>query len=315
MKRIRLPIALAAFALAAGCGGEDSPVARVEVQPRQVRLPFSQAQPLQLTWTPSAALGEQPTVFVHLLDGEEQVVRTFDHALPQRWREGKPVTYDVKLYQSALAPPLPPGKYRLTLGLYGKEGERWALDGLGEPMGRNEYLAAEVEVPPQNPNMRLVFSPTWLPVEAGGDRQVLARRWMAERATIRLDHQRGPGTVWMVLHIPPADSPDYKLALEPGANSPSVRVGANCGGSEMNFSGPGLHEVELPVEPPPPGGFCRVLLSSNFTLQPAAGAAGRKRSVSVENVAWIPRGGGRKGRRAGAGATTAGEPTAPTAPE
>lgn len=318
MKRIHLPIALVAVSLAAGCSGGDAPVARVEVQPRQVRLPFSQAQPLQLTWTPSADLNEQPTVFVHLLDGEGQVVRTFDHAFPQRWRQGTRVTYDVKLYQSALAPPLPAGRYRLTLGLYGKEGERWALDGFGEPVGRNEYVAAEVEVPSQSPNLRFVFSPTWLPVEAGGDRQVLARRWMADRATIRLVHQRGPGTVWMVVHIPPADSPDYKLVLDQDASAPSVRVAANCGGSESNLSGPGLHEVELAVGPPALGGFCRVLLSSNFTLEPTvatAGPTGRKRSVSVENVAWIPSGGGRKGRRAGAGATGAAEPATPTAPE
>lgn len=318
MKRIHLPIALIAVSLAAGCGGDDTPVARVEIQPRQVRMPFGQAQPLQLTWTPSAALNEQPTVFVHLLDREGQVVRTFDHALPQRWREGAPISYDIKLYQSALAPPLPPGKYRLSLGLYGKEGDRWALDGLGEPMARNEYVAAEVEVPTQTPSLRMAFSNTWLPIEAGGDRQVLARRWMADRAIIRLNHQRAPGTVWMVVHIPPSDSPDYKLALDPGANSPAVKVASNCGGSEANLTGPGLHEVELAVEPPPPNGFCRVLLSSNFTLQPtvpSAGPEGRKRSVSVENVAWIPRGGGRKGKRAKAGAAGAKEPAAPEAPE
>lgn len=319
MKRILLSTAIVAASLAAGCGGGDTPVARVEVQPREVRLPFSQAQPLKLTWTPSAALDEQPTVFVHLLDGEGQVVRTFDHAFPERWREGTPVSYDVKLYQSTLAPPLPAGKYRLSLGLYGKDGDRWALDGLGEPIARNEYVAAQVEVPSQTPHMRFLFSPTWLPVEPGGDRQVLARRWMADRATIRLTNQRAPGTVWMMVHIPETNAPDYKLVLDQGAGSPSVLVAGNCGGSESNISGPGLHEVELALDPPPQGGFCRILMSSNFILEPtpAAGPAGRKRSVSVDNLAWIPRGGGRKGRqgKAAAGAAGAEEPATPAAPE
>src|SRR5262245_39249838 len=117
MKKI-LPIALAVVSLAgwlAGCGGPQTPVAQLTVEPRQVTLPPAQVRPLRLTWTPSAALeGEEPTVFIHLLDADSKVVRTFDHSFPERWREGTPVSYDVDLYQSALAPPLPAGQYRLT---------------------------------------------------------------------------------------------------------------------------------------------------------------------------------------------------------
>lgn len=307
MKKALLPIALAAASFAAGCGGGRTPVARVEAEPKQVRLPFSQVQTLHLTWTPTAALEEEkPTVFLHVLDDRRKVARTFDHAFPQRWRAGTPVSYDVKLYQSALAPPLAPGTYELTLGLYGKDGNRWALDGLGEPLGRYEYQVAEVEIPVQKPNPRFAFSPTWLPVEPGGDRQVLARRWMAKRAVIRLINQLGPGTVWMVVHIPPASSPDYRVVLDPGATAPSVLAVASCGGTETNLTGSGLHEAELKMEAPPAGGFCRVLLSSNFLLEPTT--AGRRRSVSLENIAWMPAaGGGRAGRQARKAAT----PTAP----
>jgi hypothetical protein len=284
-----LPIALIAISLAAGCGGKQTPVAGVEVEPRLVRLPPSQARTVRLTWTPTVALeGDSPTVFVHLLDGQRKVVRTFDHPFPQRWRESVPVSYDLKLYQSALAPALPAGKYQVTLGLYNKEGRRWALDGLGEPKGRNEYDAAEIEVPAPNPGPRFAFSAAWLPVEPGSDRQVLARRWMAKRSAIRLVDQKEPGTLWMVVHIPPTNGPDAKLVLDPGASAPSVLVVGNCGGTETNLSGPGIHEVELSMEAPPPNGFCRVLMSSNFLLEPTAPTA-RKRSVSLDNIAWMPR--------------------------
>ncbi len=307
MNQSFLPIALVAVSLAAGCGGQQTPVAQVTVEPRQVSLPSGQVRPLRLTWTPSAALesGEAPTVFVHLLDGDRKVVRTFDHPFPQRWREGMPASYKVDLYQSAMAPPLPPGKYQLTLGLYDKEGKRWALDGLGEPTaGRNEYDAAQVDVPAGKAGPRFNFSASWLPVEPGGDRQVLARRSMVSRAAIRLVDQPGPGTVWMVLRIPPTDLPDTKLVLDPGATAPSVSVVGNCsggvkggeedgedGGTETSLTGPGSHEVELAMDAPPPNGFCRVLLSSNFLIEPTA-AVGRKSSVSLENIAWMPGGGG-----------------------
>lgn len=302
MKKI-LPIALVAVSLA-GCGGQQTPVAQLTVEPRQVTLPPAQVRPLHLTWTPSAALeGEAPTVFVHLLDADRKVVRTFDHPFPQRWREGTPVSYDVDLYQSALAPPLPAGQYRLTLGLYDKEGKRWALDGLGEPTaGRNEYDAATINVPAGDPKPRFAFSANWLPVEPGGDRQVLARRSMASRAVVRLVDQPGPGTVWMMIRIPPADLPDTRMVLDAGATAPSVKVIGNCGdggggddeeggedgGTETNLTGPGMHEVELAMEAPPPNGFCRVHLASNFLLEPTTAVARKRSSVSLESIAWAP---------------------------
>ena len=52
----------------------------------------------------------------------------------------------------------------MTLGLYGKDGKRWPLDGLGESVGRDEYKAFEVEVPNRNPSPRFAFSPTWMDV-------------------------------------------------------------------------------------------------------------------------------------------------------
>ncbi|MBW8874562.1 MAG: hypothetical protein JF614_06330 [Acidobacteria bacterium] len=310
LKKIFLPLSVAAVSLAAACGGgKQTPVARVDVEPRLVRLPFGQAQTVRLTWTPSAPLeGETPTVFVHLLDGEHKVARTFDHPFPQRWREGEPLTDDFKVYQSALAPPLPAGKYQVVAGLYGRDGKRWPLDGLGEPVGRDEYKAFEVEVPAEDPGPKFTFSPTWLPVEPGGDRQVVARRWMADRGDIRVVDQKGPGVVWLVIQIPATDKPDYKLALDPGASSPSVLVQGNCGGGETNLSGPGIHDAEVAMDSPPPDAPCRVQLSANFTIQ--SRIARGKRSVSLENIAWIP-GGSRKPAAQPADQANPASPSAP----
>lgn len=307
MKKISLPITLAALAVIAlaGCA-KKTPVGKVEIEPRLVTLPFSQVRTVHVTWTPSAALGdEQPTVFVHLVDGKRKVLRTFDHPFPGRWREGEPVANDLRLYQSALADPLPPGKYQVTLGLYGKDGKRWPLDGLGDSVGRNEYKAFEVEVPNRNPSPRFAFAPTWMDVEAGGDRQVLARRWLLNRAAFRLVDQKEPGTVWMVLQIPQNTLSDYKMILDEGATTPSVLIRGNCGGTETNVTGPGLHEVEVSVDAPPAGDFCHLILSANFALQPLIPTV-KARSVSLENVAWIPGGGGR---------TAPGPAATPTSPQ
>ncbi len=286
------------------CGEEEeTPVARVDVTPRQLRLGFPEVQTLQLAWTPSAeleGLSSQPMVFIHLLDGKKKLVRTFDHPFPQKWRAGVPVRYDAKMFQSQLAPPLSPGAYTVTVGLY--EGKRrWALSGLGERVDRDEYVAAQVTVPSETTAPKLVFSPQWLPAEPGGDRQVLVRRWLNSRGAIRLQGVRAPGTLWMVLRIPQPDAGRERLELEGAANLPGVIVGA-CSGFEMSVSGPGTYEVEVPVDVTP-NGACRVGINANYVIVPMT-PSGKRHSVSLENVAW----------EAGARKAEAPPPSAPAAP-
>lgn len=265
-------------------------MASLEVVPRAVQLGFPEVHEINLNWAPSTALEESagpPMVFIHLRDDRGDVVRTFDHPFPQRWREGVPVQYDVKIYQSALSPPLAAGKYQLSIGLYGKENERWALDGLGKPIARREYLAAEVEVPAPAPQgLRLAFSPSWLALEPGGDRQILARRWLNREGSIGFQGIASPGTVWMVLRIPSAAPPSETLVFDGASEIPAVLVSGTCGSSETNVTGAGYHEVEVPVETVPPGGSCEVALRPNFHLK-AVGVP-EDRSVSLENITWRP---------------------------
>ncbi len=298
--------ALAATLLlcAAGCQHKVSDAGSLDVQPRSITLPYPQLATVRLTWTPAAASGEgdtpsEPLVFLHLLGAKDQVLRTFDHPFPQRWLAGAPVSYDVKLYQSALAPPLAPGKYRLGVGLYDRSGRRWA----------QEYRAAEVEVPPQPAGPRFAFSQGWLPLEAGSDKQVVARRWLSQQpGEIRVEAIPGPGTLWLSFRIPPGDGASQKLVYhDPATNTPAGAVGDTCGAVETGISGPGPHEVEMPIEAPGAEGACRISLVPNFHVvfpdRPAP------RSVSLESVAWIA--GGARGPSPGDGTAPAGAATGP----
>src|SRR5262245_1848209 len=266
-----LPTVVAIALCLAGCGGEQDPVARLAVQPRQVRLGYPEIATLRLTWQPLAALGPRArdaVVFVHLLDPPGEIVRTFAHALPNGWEHGGPAIYPLHLYQSALAPPLPPGTYRLTLGLYdGRSRRRWPLAASGPDLGRHEYQVAEVVVPPPDrAGPRFHFSPEWLLPEPGGARQVLARRWLrGSRGTIQVSGLRGPGTLWLVIAIP-APSAGQRLTLLDRSNVPSAVVSWSCGGMDASLSGQGDHEIELPAEEPPPGGTCEVEVRTNFRL-------------------------------------------------
>ncbi|HWM94710.1 MAG TPA: hypothetical protein VN493_28410 [Thermoanaerobaculia bacterium] len=308
MKKTLHPLFVLVALCAAGCGEEAPAVASVEVSPRSLKLPFPELHTVHLSWQTSAPLdgfAGTPTVFVHLLDDNDKVVRTFDHAFPGKWREGTAVGYDLKLYQSALAPSLPGGRYRLTVGLAGEGKQRWVLDGLGEAVARREYLAADVEVPPPPANKksgpRFTFSEQWQPAEPGGDRQVLARRWLTGEGAMRVAGLRKPGHVWLVLRIPPPEVAGTLHVKDGGM--PTVRIEGSCGDFEASLSGPGIHEVEMPLVDPPKSGQCRLELEPNFSF----GSPGR--SVSLENAAWSPSGGApRSTGSSGSG------PTSPSSP-
>lgn len=280
--------------LAAGCGGAPEPVARLTAQPTTLKLGFPETRTIRFSWEPLVALDRAagtPVVFVHLLDGENEVVRTFDHPFPQPWQPGKPVSYEVELYQSALAPSLPPGQYRLTIGLYGAQsGERWPLEVVGgrEPLPRSEYLLADVGIEGAGTGPRFVFSPAWLPVEPGGDRQLLALRWLGTDAgAIRAEGVRSAGTVLLALRIPAGDGAGESLQLAgPAGSGASVLVTATCGGMESELSGPGPHRVEIPVSEPPADGVCEIRLQPNFQLR--VQGVDKERSVLLENVSWAP---------------------------
>ncbi len=291
---LRYPLAqvlLAAAAVAAGgtLGGcsSDAPVARLEVSPPVVQLPHGHVRTLTLAWTPTEDLyGREgdPLVFVHLLERPGHVLRTFDHPFPQRWHPGTPVRYEVPLHQSALAPALPPGRYRLTAGLYQARGGRWPLETAGEEVDGREYAVAEVEVPAKPPaGPRFSFVGPWLATEPGGDLQMLARRWLAGDGVLQVRDAPGPGSLWMMLLIPAAGE-GRELVLEPGAASPRVAISSTCSGVDTAISGPGPHEVRMPV--PAAAGPCDVRFDTNYEYREMG--SGRRLTVALEGLGWTP---------------------------
>lgn len=271
----------------AGCRGEQPAVARLSVEPHDIQLGYPDLRPVRFNWQPVAPLGQEgsPTVFVHLLDGKGKVLRTFDHPFPGVWQEGTPATYEVKLFQSALAQPLPAGRYRLTAGLYGAHGTRWPL-AAGPLVARDEYQVATVEVPPPSAGPRFGYSGAWLPSEPAGDRQLLARRWLEGVGAIELRDMPGPGNVWLVLSIPDGKGDGEQVVYDAGANTPSILVSGSCGGAETGLSGAGRHEMEIAVDGGAShGGVCELRLKPNFTLL----VHGRpRRSVALDAIAWAP---------------------------
>jgi hypothetical protein len=271
-------------AVTAGCERTpDRPVARLAASPAEVALAYPGAAEVALAWRPSSPLGEvdgELRVFVHLLDDDGEIARTFDHRYPSAWEVGREVRHPLELYQSALGPPLPAGDYALTFGLYDGAGRRWALETTREEVGRREYHLATVRVeePEGREPPELGFAVGWLPLEPGGDRQILGRRWTAGRAMIGVGMPRRSGELVLSLAILAPEG--FELRLDEEASQPAVRVTSDCDGSSHHLAGVGSHQIAVAV---PAAATCHVVLEPDFEL---VWPEGPPRGATLENLYW-----------------------------
>ncbi len=271
----------------AACGRTSQPVARLTTAEHQLEFPHGRMVPLELRWEPSRPLpaGARPVAFVHLVDAQGNVVRTFDHDLPGKWATGQTLVDRVALYHSAIGPALPPGPYRLVVGLYDGKETRFSLrvESAAE-LHHQEYVLAQVTVPEVSPTApAFTFSSEWLAPEPGGDRQAVARRWLSGDGTLELRGLGPPARVWMLLRIP-AVEPPLRLVLEPGMTQAIAHVTADCGGAfSADVAGEGFHELTVPVRASEP---CRVAFDTNYSVVEMG--TGRKLSLALEQLGWQP---------------------------
>jgi hypothetical protein len=276
----RRAIGVGALGAAVGLAGiacrGSRPVGALTVQPASVNLPRAFAAPITLRWTPAVALDGlqgRPRVFVHVLDGGRKLLRTFDHPLPEPWAPGRAQSYEVELYQSAIAEPLPAGAYEMTFGLYDDAGRnRWPLAVQGEEVGRREYRLATLVVPPAAPpSPSFQFAGGWMPVEPGSSKQVVARRCLSGEGSIAVVGPPGPGTVRVAASLPGSDA-----RSGPGA---AWRVSASCSAEAVEVSATTLTWVGFPVTADAASPPCE----ARFTPSP-----GSAQTLCLEALAWRP---------------------------
>ncbi|MGH9364789.1 MAG: hypothetical protein ACRD1B_05930 [Thermoanaerobaculia bacterium] len=275
MRRAPVLAALLACALGAACacGRSSQPAGKLSVQPKVIQLGYPQSVPLSVSWDAARALdrqGGRPRVFVHLLDRLERprkLLRTYDYPLANRWTAGQSQQDTVDLYQSALADPLPPGRYVLTAGLYDSVGgERWPLDSGAPAIGKMEYEVAAVEVAGPDPSMpKFEFAGNWLPAEPLNSRQILTRRCLAGPATLAASGAGSRGSVRLLVSDPP--------------NGPAeVRAASSCETGRTETISAGQKWLDFAIAA---GARCEI------TLEPAPAPPSRP-PACLDVLAWRP---------------------------
>ncbi len=266
------------------------PAARVQISARALELPYPHSVSLELAWLPLAPLevaSSELLVFVHLIDEEGKVERTFDHPFPETWTEGREVRYPLELSQSALAPPLPPGRYELTLGLYVASGRRWPLEVDAREVDDEEYALAEVEVPyPVMTTPRFRFSESWEASQETGLRQIVAHRWLSEKpAQVSIWGIDRPGEAVLTFSIPRLQEQDLRLRTQAQDDAPLVAIESDCGEVRGQLSGYGFQEIRVPISADA-GWRCTVNFSPGSYFIDADSS--HRYSALLESVTWAP---------------------------
>lgn len=264
--------ALLLLAAATGCSRGDRPAGSVQVAPAEIRLGFPEAVRVRLQWQPSRALENvhgRPAVFVHLRRNRDEIAQTFDHLFPGSWEPGRTIQDDFDLFQSALGPPLEPGRYEVSFGLYDDAwGYRWSLETPGRRLGRREYAMAAVTVPSERtPAPSFEFTGGWSPPVPGGSQQTLMRRTLEGDGAIVVRGVPSAGAIRLGVVVPGS--------FAGSADGPALA--SSCPTPETKTLGPGFHW--LSVRALPGDGPCEI----QFRGAQSRGGAER---VSLEALAW-----------------------------
>lgn len=279
---------LCVAALTAACGPSGEPVAALRVPTPEVTLAYPGTAAVETEWRLTAPLGSnEALLFVHLLDGSGEVVRTFDRPLPFEWRVGESREATIDVWQSALGPALAAGEYDLTVGLYEAGGrDRWRLAVEAPEVDEGEYRVARVRVLPPAPGVAVELTGGWQPESPGLDRQVLGRRILVDRGRMELSGLPDTARLALRLRLPGPDE-GLRLILEEGERAARVSVSSPCAAAGETVQGAGERVAELLLRPGA-SGACSVELDASFVaIDPETLT---RHSAVLERVVWNPAG-------------------------
>ena len=181
-------LAVAALSLAS-CARKDAPeppVATPGVTLDHDRAPLG--SPVEITYRFEVAKDAPPfaedyTVFVGVVDPDEELMWTDDHvpAVPtKQWKPGQKVEYT----RTVFVPIFPYiGEASIHMGLYSTAtNKRLSLS--GEDMGQRAYKVAKIQLLPQTENVFTVFKEGWHSPESPPNDTSVEWQWTKKEATL-----------------------------------------------------------------------------------------------------------------------------------
>jgi hypothetical protein len=250
---------------AASCSsGEDTTPAVATAELVLARARIAQGSPVDITYRfqPSAAVppGDY-RVFVHVVDADEELMWTDDHAAPvqpNEWRPGQPVEYTRTMFVP-MASYVGPSK--IIVGVY-DVGTNARLK-LGNPdRGDRSYQVATFELLPQTENVYLIFKDGWHPAEVAPDNPNIEWKWTRKEATLAFRNPKRDSTLILQLDNP-AHTPAAATELD-------VRLGdASLVVLPVSAAEAPVRKINVTAEQMGTGDLVEITLVANRTFVPA----------------------------------------------
>ncbi len=295
MKKPALILITAAVPVLACAPDPGPPLAELRAGVAERPLVHASSTRIPVEWK---SLGEldlpspSPYLFVHIAEGDGNVLRTFDREMPSASAQ---LEY-IEIWQSALAEPLPSGSYRLITGLYDvATGRQWQVETNGTQIDDGKYEIAVIEVETaERKTPGLGFEGEWFPPEAG-QKHNPGRRWLGKGGAIRLQEHAGWSELVLAISMTALPADRHRLVMEE-ANEPQLVIRNGCeadsgdqslgdasdgddqdpgdagdgddlglgdGASEIRITGYGLHSASLRLGA---RGECSIFLGPNFVM-------------------------------------------------
>jgi hypothetical protein len=280
--KTRLIVSLLVVAAAVGtsaCHKNSNlpPVATPSITVNHARVPLG--SPIELTYefkvAPDApAFAEDYRVFVHFVDGDQELMWTDDHFPPTpttQWKPGQTIKYNRLLFV-----PVYPyvGEAAIEVGLYGKDNKRLPL--AGTEKGQRAYEVAKIQVAPQTESIYLTFKDGWHLAEIAADNASTEWHWTKKDATLSFKNPKRNSMFYLDYGAQP------KVMTEP--QTVTVSIGSEVVDSFRIGPTGEVRRVPLTVTQLGTGEQVELKISVDRTFVPAVVSAGTqadKRELGV----------------------------------
>lgn len=266
-----LALLLAVCSAASCTRGEDNTPAVATAEVSFSRPRVAQGSPVDVTYRfnvaqPPAASGTY-RVFVHVVDADEELMWTDDHAPPSQpngWQAGQKIEYSRTMFV-----PMYPyvGASKVIVGVYDTATNTRLKLG-NTDRGDRSYQVAEFELLPQTENVYLIYKDGWHPAEVAPDNPLVEWKWTRKEATIAFRNPKRDATFIMQMDNP-AESANAATEVE-------LRIGDTTIGSAP--VGPGdapVRKFPLSAAQLGSGDMVEIKLVANRTFVPALDPAAK----------------------------------------
>ena len=257
---------------AASCArGEDNTPAVATAEVSLSRPRVAQGSPVDVTYRfniaqPPAAAGTY-RVFVHVVDADEELMWTDDHAPPSQpneWQPGQKIEYSRTMFV-----PMYPyvGGAKVIVGVYDTTTNTRLKLG-NTDRGDRSYAVADFELLPQTENVYLIYKDGWHPAEVAPDNPSVEWKWTRKEATLAFRNPKRDAT-FIVQMDNPAQSPGAASEVE-------LRIGEQSLGTVPVGSGDApVRKFPLTAAQLGTGDMVEIRLIANRTFVPALDSAGK----------------------------------------